>query len=160
MEPAVVTDEAIDGLAYPEENDQKYFGMMYNGDAAYILSENEYARFLAPESGTNYFIDAMCVHKDSDKLYIPVEKIELLSKYSLADGSVPRLNKLGGTEWAKTKLRVRNKVHDIAKDLIKIYAERESKKGNAFDQVGGKDESEASVFVIRQKLLANEGTTV
>lgn len=68
MDPYIVTDEAIDGLAYPEENDQKYFGMMYNGDAAYILSENENAGFIVPESGTNYFIDAMCVGAGSEHL--------------------------------------------------------------------------------------------
>ena len=68
MEPAIVTDEAIDGLAYPEESDQKYLGMMYSGDAAYILSENENAEFFVPEEGTNYFVDAMCVHAESKKL--------------------------------------------------------------------------------------------
>ena len=68
MDPQTVTDEAIDGLAYPEDTDEKYFGMMYNGDAAYILSVNENARFYAPETGTNYFIDAMCVHSKSSRL--------------------------------------------------------------------------------------------
>ena len=81
MEPAVVTDEAIDGLAHPEESDKKYLGMMYNGDAAYILSENENAGFLAPETGTNYFIDAMVVHKDSDKLEEACEFINFMISY-------------------------------------------------------------------------------
>lgn len=71
-------------------------------------------------------------YKDSDKLYIPVEKIELLSKYSLADGSVPRLNKLGGTEWAKTKLKVRSKIKDMTAELLQLYAERENAKGYSF----------------------------
>ena len=45
-------------------------------------------------------------YKDNDKLYIPVEKIDLITKYSSNEGVVPRLNKLGGSEWQKTKLRV------------------------------------------------------
>ena len=81
MEPAVVTDEAIDGLAHPEENDQKYFGMMYNGDAAYILSENENAGFIVPESGTNYFIDAMCVGAGSKHLEEACEFINFMISY-------------------------------------------------------------------------------
>ena len=71
-------------------------------------------------------------YKDGDKLYIPVEKIELITKYSSGDGIVPKLNKLNGTEWQKTKLRVKKKVESIAGDLIKLYAERENTKGFAF----------------------------
>ena len=77
MEPALVTDEAIDGLAQGE----KYLGMMYNGDAAYILSENENARFFVPETGTNYFVDAMCVHKDSKMLDEACEFINFMISY-------------------------------------------------------------------------------
>ncbi len=71
-------------------------------------------------------------YKDKDKLYIPVEKLELITKYSSSDGAVPKLNKLGGTEWQKTKLKVRSKIENIAGDLLKLYAERESAKGFAF----------------------------
>ena len=74
------------------------------------------------------------LYAGKDKLYIPVEKIELISKYSANDGAVPKLNRLSGTEWAKTKLRVRNKIKDIAGDLLKIYAEREASKGFAFSK--------------------------
>lgn len=83
MDPYIVTDEAIDGLAYPDENDQKYFGMMYNGDAAYILSENENAAFIAPESGTNYFIDAMCVGAGSEHLEEACEFINYMISYDV-----------------------------------------------------------------------------
>lgn len=83
MDPYIVTDEAIDGLAYPDENDQKYFGMMYNGDAAYILSENENAGFIAPESGTNYFIDAMCVGAGSSHLKEACEFINYMISYDV-----------------------------------------------------------------------------
>lgn len=71
-------------------------------------------------------------YKDGDKLYIPVEKIELISKYSSNDSGVPKLNKLGGTEWQKTKIRVRKNIENIAMDLLKLYAERESTIGFQF----------------------------
>ena len=69
-----------------------------------------------------------------DKLYIPVEKIDLISKYTGKEGMVPKINKLGGTEWEKTKLRVKSKVKDIAAKLLKIYALREMKKGFQFSK--------------------------
>jgi len=68
----------------------------------------------------------------SDKIYIPVEKIDLLSKYSGKEGYSPKINKLGGTEWEKTKTRVRKKINDIADNLIALYTEREKRKGFSF----------------------------
>ena len=72
------------------------------------------------------------LYQGTDKIYIPVEKIEYLTKFSGREGVVPKINKLGGTEWQKTKARIRSKVTDIAERLIKLYAERESRKGFAF----------------------------
>ena len=71
-------------------------------------------------------------YSGKDKLYIPVEKIDLISKYTGKEGMVPKVNKLGGTEWQKTKLRIKKKVKDIANDLIKLYAMREMKQGFKF----------------------------
>ena len=68
----------------------------------------------------------------TDKIYIPVEKIDLLSKYSGQEGVAPKVNKLGGVEWAKTKERVRKKINDVADKLLALYAERESRRGHAF----------------------------
>ena len=73
-------------------------------------------------------------YRGGDKLYIPVEKIDLISKYSSSEGSVPKINKLGGIEWQKTKLRVRKKIENIAKDLLKLYALRENIKGFSFEK--------------------------
>ena len=74
------------------------------------------------------------LYQDKDKLYIPVEKIELISKFTGKEGVSPKINKLGGTEWQKTKLRVKNKVKDIAEKLLKLYALREMKKGFQFSK--------------------------
>lgn len=73
-------------------------------------------------------------YKDNDKLYIPVEKIELISKYSSNDNITPKVNKLGGTEWTKTKLRVKKKLENIASDLLELYAKREASVGFAFNE--------------------------
>ena len=72
------------------------------------------------------------IYQGKDKLYIPVEKIDSLYKYSGKEGIVPKINKLGGTEWQKTKLRVNKKIADMATELIKVHAEREQKKGFSF----------------------------
>jgi len=74
------------------------------------------------------------LYQGKDKLYIPVEKIELISKYTGKEGVAPKIHKLGGTEWQKTKLRVKNKVKDIAEKLLKLYALREMKKGYQFSK--------------------------
>ena len=70
----------------------------------------------------------------TDKIYIPVEKIDLLSKYSGREGVVPKINRLGSLEWEKTKARVKKKVVDIADKLMKLYAEREKSRGFAFSK--------------------------
>lgn len=74
------------------------------------------------------------IYQGKDKLYIPVEKIDLLSKFSGKEGFLPKIHKLGGVEWQKTKNRVRKKVEDMASSLIQLYAERESRKGFAFSR--------------------------
>lgn len=73
-------------------------------------------------------------YRDTDKLYIPVEKIDMVSKYSSKEGYTPRLNKLGSTEWEKVKYKARKRVEDIAQELLKLYALRESVKGFAFNK--------------------------
>ncbi len=71
-------------------------------------------------------------YKDGDKVYIPVEKIENIKKYSSNQGRIPKISKLGGSEWKKTKARVKKKIESIAGDLLKLYSEREATKGFAF----------------------------
>ena len=74
------------------------------------------------------------IYKNNDKLYIPVSKIELISKYSTKDGIAPKINSLGGSEWKKTKLKVKNKVKNIAKELINLYALRKNSIGYVFSE--------------------------
>lgn len=72
------------------------------------------------------------LYKGNDKLYIPVEKIDVISKFSGKEGVIPKVNGLGTSEWHKTKMRVTDKVRNVAQELLKIYAEREIKKGFQF----------------------------
>ena len=62
-------------------------------------------------------------------LYIPATQLDLIQKYASADAKKPKLNRLGGQEWHKTKTRVRGAVKEIAKDLVELYAARQQKAG-------------------------------
>ncbi|MFR7590975.1 MAG: transcription-repair coupling factor [Longibaculum sp.] len=73
-------------------------------------------------------------YKGNDTLYIPVENFKLVRKYASRDGKVPKIHALNGTEWQKTKQRVRNKVDDLADKLIELYAQRMKQPGFAFPQ--------------------------
>jgi len=80
MDPAFAADECIDGLAYGE----KAMGFMYSGDAAYILSENENMRFYAPEMGTNYFVDAMCILNNAENIENAYKFMNYITDYDAA----------------------------------------------------------------------------
>ncbi|MDK2934748.1 MAG: hypothetical protein PWP27_2558 [Clostridiales bacterium] len=71
-------------------------------------------------------------YQGDDFLYVPANQLDLIQKYIGSDGKVPRLNKLGGTDWAKTKSKVKKSVQDLARGLIELYAARQSVKGYAF----------------------------
>ena len=80
MDPAYATDEAIDGLTYGE----KAMGVMYSGDAAYILSENEDMAYFVPESGTNIWNDAMVIPKNAKCPELANEFINFMLEYDVA----------------------------------------------------------------------------
>ncbi len=69
------------------------------------------------------------VYRDSDLLYVNISSLHKISKYSGKEGSVPKINKIGSDVWNKLKEKTKNQVKDIAKDLIKLYAQRKSQKG-------------------------------
>lgn len=74
------------------------------------------------------------VYQDNSRILIPADQINSLQKYVSSDSKTPKLNKLGGTEWAKTKKKVASKIEDIADELIALYAKREKEVGYAFSQ--------------------------
>lgn len=71
-------------------------------------------------------------YADNDKIYVPVEKISTIFKYTSKDGVAPVLSKLNGTAWAKTKRTLEKKIHDISLELIKLYAARSKVTGPVF----------------------------
>ncbi|MBN2540369.1 MAG: transcription-repair coupling factor [Bacilli bacterium] len=73
-------------------------------------------------------------YRGGDKLYVSLDAIDQVHKYSGNEGFTPKLSKLGGTDWAKTKKRVREQVHEIADQLIRLYAEREHAAGFVYEE--------------------------
>ncbi|WP_454193195.1 transcription-repair coupling factor [Paenibacillus sp. Marseille-Q7038] len=90
------------------------------------------------------------IHKDymhilyagGDKLSVPIEQIDLIQKYVGSEEKEPKIYKLGGNDWTRVKNKVRSSVQDIADDLIKLYAARQSSPGYAFE----KDTAEQQEF--------------
>lgn len=76
----------------------------------------------------------LIVYRGDDRLFVPIDQIDLVQKYVGSEAKEPKLYKLGGTEWKKVKRKVQSKVEDIADDLIKLYADREATKGFAFSE--------------------------
>lgn len=66
------------------------------------------------------------------KLFVLASQLDLIQKYSSKDGAKPKINKLGGNEWKKTKSHVKSQVQILAKDLVELYAARQAKEGYAY----------------------------
>ncbi len=73
-------------------------------------------------------------YQGGDTLYVPVEQLDMVQKYIGSDENPPKLYKLGGTEWAKTKKKVRESLKEMAEDLVKLYAMRSTTVGHAFSK--------------------------
>jgi len=67
-----------------------------------------------------------------DRIYVPVSHIDSVQKYTGGDSGAPKIDKLGGVTWARTKARVKKAVHDMTEELLKVHASRESQPGFAF----------------------------
>ncbi len=73
-------------------------------------------------------------YQNSDFLYIPTNQLDLIQKYIGTEGKLPKLNKLGGSDWAKTKSRVKESLRKLAAELIKLYAKRQAMSGFAYSK--------------------------
>lgn len=71
-------------------------------------------------------------YADDAKLYVPVERLDLVQRYSSAEGHQPTLDKLGGIGWLKTKAKAKRAMRDMADELLRLYAERKMVQGFAF----------------------------
>ncbi|WP_426704007.1 transcription-repair coupling factor [Staphylococcus shinii] len=83
-------------------------------------------------------------YKGTDQLFVPVDQMDQVQKYVASEDKTPRLNKLGGTEWKKTKAKVQQSVEDMADELIELYKSREMSVGYQF----GPDTAEQNDFEI------------
>ncbi|MGO2076908.1 MAG: transcription-repair coupling factor [Staphylococcus equorum] len=83
-------------------------------------------------------------YKGTDQLFVPVDQMDQVQKYVASEDKSPKLNKLGGTEWKKTKAKVQQSVEDMADELIELYKAREMSVGYKF----GPDTAEQNDFEI------------
>ncbi len=73
---------------------------------------------------------------EESRLYIPLERLDLIQKHSSGEGSHPPLDRLGGVSWKKTKARIKKSIRDMAQDLLKLYARRKIAPGYRFSSNG------------------------
>lgn len=73
------------------------------------------------------------VYKDNDLLYVSINSLHKIAKFSGKDGTAPSLHKLGSASWEKEKKNTKKKIKDIARELIQLYAKRKAQKGFMFN---------------------------
>lgn len=73
-------------------------------------------------------------YKGNDKVFVPIDQMDLVSKYIGNKGEKPTLSSLGSQSWVKAKQRAKRAVDEIADDLVKLYAKRSKEKGHAFSK--------------------------
>lgn len=83
---------------------------------------------LGPRSGEFMLL----YYADEAKLFVPVERLDLVQRYSSAEGHQPQLDRLGGLGWQKTKAKAKRAMRDMADELLRLYAERKLVGGYAF----------------------------
>ena len=82
------------------------------------------------QEGSKEFV--LLTYQNDARLYVPVERLDLIQKYSSMGGTRPTLDRLGGTSWARTKTRIKKSMRDMAEELLKLYAQRRMVPGYAF----------------------------
>ena len=103
--------------------------------SAVVHQEHGVGRFLGLQRLTVGGIDAEFLaleYANSDKLYVPVSSLHLVSRYSGASEEGAPLHKLGNEQWGKLKRKAMERARDVAAELLEIYAKREAKKGYSF----------------------------
>ena len=102
----------------------------------YVVHEQhgigQYLGLRTLEVGKNHRDYLFIQYAGNDKLYIPVEQIDVVRKYIGVEGKKPKLYALGGNEWSRIKARVQASVQELAKELLALYAARETERGHAF----------------------------
>ena len=71
-------------------------------------------------------------YRGGDNCYVPATKLDIIQKYAAGDAPAPKLSRLGGPEWSKTRSRVKSAVAEIAKELVSLYASRLDLEGHRY----------------------------
>ena len=112
----------------------QYFSDIKAGD--YVVHKiHGIGRYIGVEN-----VDVDGVHRDylliayagDDKLYVPVDQVSMLHKYVGNEGGVPRLSKMGGTDWKRTTAKAAKAITELAEELLRLYAQRQITPGHAF----------------------------
>lgn len=74
------------------------------------------------------------IYANEEALYVPMDQIDMVLKYSSYEGAHPKLSKLGGKTWTKTKASVRKRIKDLSDRLVNLYATRDQSKGFSFNK--------------------------
>ncbi len=74
----------------------------------------------------------LLIYAENTKLFVPVERLDLVSRYSSGEATQPTLDRLGGLGWQKTKAKAKRQMRDMADELLRLYAERKLVQGFAF----------------------------
>jgi transcription-repair coupling factor (superfamily II helicase) len=142
---AAITDEEIFGGAYRRQKAIKAasgtqlleLADLKQGDLvvhqSHGIGQYEGLTKLTLEGNTNDFI--LITYRDADKLYLPVDRMNMIQKYMGVDSITPVLDKLGGKTWEKIREKVKRSTEKIAGELLKLYAARKVEKGTAFTAV-------------------------
>lgn len=72
-------------------------------------------------------------YDEGNTLYVNINQMDMVQKYVGAEGKEPKLNKIGSSDWRKSKAKVKAAIQDIAKDLIKLYSERQYTRGFCYE---------------------------
>lgn len=116
----------------------KSFGELKEGDSV-VHTDHGIGRYLGLEKLSVEKIEndfLLIEYFGSDRLYIPVDRLDCIQRYIGPDGYAPKLDKLGGSSWDTVKKRVKKSVREIAEELVSIYAAREVMEGYSFSPTG------------------------
>ena len=98
------------------------------------------------------------VYADNAKLFVPVERLDLVSRYSSAEGNQPSLDRLGGIGWQQKKAKAKRAMRDMADELLRLYAERKLVQGFAFSADSPWQDEFEDAFPY--ELTADQATTI
>ena len=142
---ALIGDEEIFGAGYPSRKTKTRSTAaallniedLKSGDAV-VHDEHGIGRYeglikLDVDRTFNDYL--LIVYRDDDKLYLPVERMNLVQKYMGVDGVAPALDKMGGATWEKIRRKVKRSTEKIAGELLKLYASRKVQRGHSFGAV-------------------------